>query len=277
LAACVLVLTPAAKAQDGQFFDSNGVQIHYIDQGEGEPVVLVHGFAGSAEALAIRELIVAAGYRVIALDCRGHGRSDKPHDPQQYGLEMVRDVVRLMDHLDLDRAHVAGYSMGGLIANNLRAVNPDRLLTATLGGYGWPDSQEALSWNRDLAAALDQDDLGPLLREQTPPGEPLPTDAEVAAMNALVLASNDLTALAAVVRGYGPLLEISADNLRANTVPTLALVGERDPTKSDVERLANVMSHLDVIEIPEATHMTAPMDRKFIENLVAFLDKHRTN
>ena len=103
LLAFVLVVVPVAHAQDaGQFFDSNGVQIHYVDQGEGEPVVLVHGFMASYaswDATAIMETLQAAGYRVIALDCRGHGESGKPRDPQRYGLEMVRDVVRLLDYL----------------------------------------------------------------------------------------------------------------------------------------------------------------------------------
>ncbi len=282
LLAFVLVVVPAAQAQDaGQFFDSNGVQIHYVDQGEGEAVVLVHGFVasyvGNWEAPGIMEALGTAGYRVIALDCRGHGQSGKPHDPQQYGLEMVRDVVRLLDHVNVDRAHVVGYSMGGLITNNLRAAYPERLLTATLGGFGWPDSQEAVSAFREIAAALDNNDLGPLVRGLTPPGDPEPTEAAVAATNAAVFASNDPMALAAVVRGFEPLLQISADNLRANTVPTLALVGERDPLSADVERLAGVMSNLDVIEIPGATHMTAFSDGVFIENLVAFLDKHSSN
>ena len=59
------------------------------------------------------EALGTAGYRVIALDCRGHGQSGKPQDPGQYGLEMVRDVVRLLDHLNVERAHVVGYAMGG--------------------------------------------------------------------------------------------------------------------------------------------------------------------
>ena len=77
-----------------------------------------------------------AGYRVIAFDNRGHGLSDKPHDGARYGLEMVRDVVRLLDPLNVDRAHVVGYSLGAVITNNVRALYPERLITATLGGAG---------------------------------------------------------------------------------------------------------------------------------------------
>ena len=285
LLAFVLVAVPAVHAQDaGQSFDSGGIQIHYTDRGQGEPVVLVHGFTasyvGNWEAPGIMEALGTAGYRVIAIDCRGHGESGKPHDPQQYGLEMASDVVRLLDHLNVDRAHVVGYSMGGLITNKLRAMHPERLLTATLGGAGWTgeNTEEAgdISF-RELAEALDNNDLGPLVRGLTPPGAPEPTDEAIAAVSAALLGINDSKALAAVARGFEQLSQVSAENLRANTVPTLALVGDLDPLIEDVERLAGVMSDLDVIEIPGATHMTAVGDGLFIESLLAFLDMHRSN
>ena len=265
LLAIVFVLAPAAHAQDARQFDANGVQINYVDQGTGEPVVLVHGFTMSLDpawkAPGIVAALNSAGYRAIAMDCRGHGASGKPHDPQRYGLEMASDVVRLLDHLSIERAHVVGYSMGGLITNKLRVMHPDRLLTATLGGSGWrgENVEGAGTFTfRELAEALDNNDFGPLVRALTPPGAPEPTDAAVAAANATLVASNDMRALAAVVRGFPALAQVSAQNLRANTVPTLALIGDRDPLIEDVERLAGVMANLEVIEIPGATHGTAP-------------------
>ena len=114
--AVVLVAVPSVHAQEaGQFFDSNGVQIHYVDQGEGEPVVLIHAMLETLEAWTdspVESGLLDAGYRVLAFDVRPHGQSGKPHDPTKYGIEVVRDVVRLLDHLALDRAHVVGYSMG---------------------------------------------------------------------------------------------------------------------------------------------------------------------
>ena len=193
---------------------------------------------------------------------------------------MATDVVRLLDHLNIERAHVVGYSMGGLITNKLRAMHPERLLTATLGGAGWAgengEGAGAISF-RELAEALDHNDLGPLVRGLAPPGAPEPTDAVIAATNAALLASNDPKALAAVVRGFADLSQISAENLRANAVPTLAIVGDLDPLSADVERLAGVMASLDVVEIPGATHMTAFSDALFIESLVKFLSKHSGN
>jgi pimeloyl-ACP methyl ester carboxylesterase len=112
------LVTGSGRAEEG-FFNSNGVKLHYVTEGRGEAVVLIHGFTGSAEMwgqkapgrCAVWEKL-AKHYRVIALDCRGHGKSDKPHDPARYGAEHAEDVVRLLDHLGIKKAHVVGYSMG---------------------------------------------------------------------------------------------------------------------------------------------------------------------
>src|SRR3954452_21225039 len=88
-----------ARAED-QFFDSKGVKIRYVVEGKGEPVVLIHGFTQKIETGWSKTIkTLAESYQVIALDCRGHGKSDKPTDPKMYGRELGEDVVRLMDHL----------------------------------------------------------------------------------------------------------------------------------------------------------------------------------
>jgi pimeloyl-ACP methyl ester carboxylesterase len=100
----------------GEFFEANGVRLHYVVVGHGTPVILVHGLAfNHAAEWKLPRIFqrLSQQYRVIALDNRGHGKSDKPYDPAQYGLELVDDVVRLMDHLGIARAHVVGYSLGG--------------------------------------------------------------------------------------------------------------------------------------------------------------------
>ncbi|MBI3838057.1 MAG: alpha/beta fold hydrolase, partial [Planctomycetia bacterium] len=102
LALCALLLTTARTFALDDFFDSNGVKIHYIVEGQGESVVLIHGFTASIQPQWGLPGIIKAlskDYQVIALDNRGHGRSDKPHDPKQYGAEMINDVIRLMDHV----------------------------------------------------------------------------------------------------------------------------------------------------------------------------------
>src|SRR4051812_31554365 len=106
-----VLLWSGARAEE-KTFDSNGVKVAYLDEGQGEPVVLLHGFGASSEEmwtkmpLATTQFVSALkGYRVLAVDFRGHGKSDKPHDPKMYGAEMAEDVVRLLDHLKIKKAH----------------------------------------------------------------------------------------------------------------------------------------------------------------------------
>ena len=123
--ALFLVIMPSlALGQDkykDEFFDSKGVRIHYIEQGAGEPIVLIHGYIGTAEGMWVAIGVfqqLARNYRVIALDCRGHGQSDKPHEVKQYGREMALDIVRLLDHLKIRKAHIVGYSWEAVLRQN---------------------------------------------------------------------------------------------------------------------------------------------------------------
>src|SRR5208282_1322320 len=99
----------------------------------------IHGFGANLDMQWVLPGVaraLAKGHRVIAYDSRGHGKSGKPHDPKAYGVQMIEDPVRLLDHLKIKKAHVIGYSMGAMIAAKLLAAHPDRLLTVTLGGAG---------------------------------------------------------------------------------------------------------------------------------------------
>jgi pimeloyl-ACP methyl ester carboxylesterase len=281
LMALVLVGAPSSLAQQagGVSFDSNGVPIHYVDKGRGVPVVLLHGFTGSYtrhwETPGVMAALEKAGYRVIAMDCRGHGQSGKPVDSSQYGLEMVGDVIRLLDHLKVERANVVGYSMGGAIANQLLVKYPGRLLTVTLLGAGWEgeDLEVLRSQMLALADGFAKGDASVLIRGVRASGENGPTDAEVAALNASMFARNDPQVLAAVARGLLPLFEISGDSLRATTLPVLAIIGEHDRGLAAVKRMAGVVRGLQVVEIPGASHATSV--RPAAEPLVAFLNRHR--
>ena len=105
----------APAAPPDQFFDSNGVRIRYVEQGQGPAIVLMHGYTGTLDRHFIANGVFAnfaKDYRVIAMDLRGHGKSDKPHDPNAYGETMAGDVVRLLDHVKIPRAHVLGYLLG---------------------------------------------------------------------------------------------------------------------------------------------------------------------
>jgi pimeloyl-ACP methyl ester carboxylesterase len=270
-----------AAAQDGkagvqdQFFDSNGVKIRYTVQGEGEPVLLIHGFTVNIEkqweAPGISKAL-ARNYRVIALDNRGHGKSGKPHDPKQYGMEMVKDAVRLLDHLKIDKAHVVGYSMGAMLAARLLASYPERLRSATLGGAGaLPEKAEALAFFDQLATSLEQGKgFGMLIEALTPAGQPKPTPEQLKAIDAFLTAANDTKALAAVVRGFKE-LTVRDQELKANKVPVLALVGALDPLKAAVDDMKERTGNLRVVVIDGADHMTAFARPEFVKELQTFL------
>jgi pimeloyl-ACP methyl ester carboxylesterase len=136
----LLVLAVGMAVLRADEFDSKGVRIHYEIKGEGEPVILIHGLYASAAANwnlpGVTEKL-ATHFQVIALDNRGHGQSDKPGGEDQYGPEMAEDIVRLMDHLKIQKAHVVGYSLGGMITLKLLTLHPERVKSAVLGGMGW--------------------------------------------------------------------------------------------------------------------------------------------
>ena len=121
-------------------FDSAGVKIHYTIEGKGEPVILIHGLYSSGRmnwGVPGTTAELAKGFQVIALDNRGHGQSDKPQAEGEYGVKMAEDVIRLMDHLHIAKAHVVGYSLGGMIAMKLVTLHPERVSSVVLGGMGW--------------------------------------------------------------------------------------------------------------------------------------------
>jgi pimeloyl-ACP methyl ester carboxylesterase len=277
VALCALVVS-AARAADDQYFDSNGVKIHYIVQGQGEPVILVHGFTASIPVQWQMPGIVSKlskDYQVIALDNRGHGKSDKPTDPAKYGAEMVGDVVRLMDHLKIDKAHVVGYSMGGFMTGYMVSKFPDRLLSATLGGAGWaePDGELEQTLN-ELADSLESGKgIGPLIVRLTPADMPKPTEEQISSINQMLLLTNDPKALAACARGMKG-LAVPEEKLKANKVPTLALIGDRDPLKAGVDLLEDRMSNLKVSVVEGADHMTTFTNPKFVNDLKEFLAAH---
>src|SRR5512138_3562067 len=138
LVIAILLGVPATGVSQDRYFVSDGVRIRFIDQGTGEPIVLLHGLGGSVESWSTVGILqdLSRDHRVIAFDARGHGKSDKPHDPRQYGRQMALDVVRLLDHLGIPRAHVVGYSLGGMLTSQLLTLRPDRFITATLIARG---------------------------------------------------------------------------------------------------------------------------------------------
>jgi pimeloyl-ACP methyl ester carboxylesterase len=274
---CGLLLTSAlGRAEEGSF-DSKGVKIHYSIEGEGEPVLLIHGFAGTPQVQWVLPGIVRAlakDHRVLTMDVRGHGRSDKPTDPKEYGPKMVEDAVRLLDHLKIKKAHVVGYSMGALITGKLLASHPDRLLSATLGGAGvLPAGTKLPPFVDELADSLEKGKgIGPLLIALTPPDKPKPPEALIQQLNRMLVGKN-AKALAAVVRSWKD-LTVSKEQLKANKVPTLALIGSDDPLKESVDLIKDDLANLKVVTIDGGDHFTTFASPKFVEELRKFLAEH---
>lgn len=146
-----------AEPESHYFTASDGVRIHYLTDGtDGSPVVLVHGFTSSAQGnwynTGIAPLL-ARNHRVISIDMRNHGESDVVSE-RQPGI--VRDVLELLDHLELDRVHMHGYSMGGYTTLAVLSHAPERLITASVGGAGVSDfpNNDAPDADFDWPAAL---------------------------------------------------------------------------------------------------------------------------
>ena len=272
LAASAAVAAP----QHGSFL-SNGVKIHYIMEGEGEPVLLIHGFSASAMMNWVLPGVfanLAKHYHVIALDNRGHGGSGKPHEVEKYGPEMVEDSIRLLDHLKIDKAHIVGYSMGGFITEKLLVTHPERVISATVGGAGWSREDDDHAIIDQIAKSLDEGNgIAPLMKALTPPGHPVPSDEQIKARNQLIMANNDAKALSACIRGMLN-LQTTKQQLEQNKVPVLAIIGELDPLKKGVDNMTGVMANLKVVVVPGGDHISTFQSPKFTEALNEFLTEH---
>ncbi len=262
--AIVLAPLAAVAALDpvhGTFTASDGVKIHYLEAGKGSPVVLIHGFSGSAEgnwfANGVAEAL-SKNHRVVAIDCRGHGQSEKPHDPAKYGPQMAKDVLEMMDHLKIDKAHVHGYSMGGGIVTQLLVAAPQRFITASYGGSGVPEVEERY-------------------REQVPKDEPGPDRQESEASAKLSSrADRDADALAAVRQYPWKEGERGAIDLTQIKIPVLAINGQFDGPNFKTHRMKRELGNFKAVVLPGKSHLTAIMagyiPPQYIDSLVAFIN-----
>ena len=261
----------------GAFFEANGVRLHYVEAGHGTPVILVHGLGANHVGNWMLPRVfqrLARRYRVIALDNRGHGKSDKPYDPAQYGLELVEDVVRLMDHLGIAKAHVVGYSLGGFITLKLALRHPERLLSAAPCGAGWSaNPAEELKLLYSLSDDLEQGrGIMALLKWLQAPKKALPTPA-LWFINRMTCLLNDIKALSCLLRN-SPALVATESEVRGNVVPCLAVVGGNDHMEVFAQQMAAAMPNLELLVIPGCDHFTTLLSRKITPALMTFLDRH---
>jgi pimeloyl-ACP methyl ester carboxylesterase len=242
-------------------FDSDGVRLHYEVQGpeNGRPIVLVHGFASDYRLNWVgtrwQEALTTDGFRVIGLDCRGHGHSDKPHDEAAYAVDvMAADVIRLLDEVEVDRAAYLGYSMGGRIGLEVLLDFPSRITRAVLGGIG---AAGAIEHAAQIAHAF---------RIGEPTDDPV---ARTFYNFASSRPTNDLLALAACISGLRP--ENRPDRLAKIRTPILIAVGDRDEIAHGAAELIELIPTARLFTIAGRDHMSAVPAREFKQAALDFL------
>lgn len=242
---------------------SGDIEIAWYEAGnpDGIAVLLIHGFASNAHVNWVFpgwfKTLDQAGYRVIALDNRGHGESGKPHDPEAYRPElMAADAAGLLESLKIKSAHVIGYSMGARISAFLSIARPDLVRSVVFGGLGlgmvegvgdWDPIAEAL-----LAPSIDDvsDERGKMFRafaDQT---------------------KSDRQALAACIRAARTL--VSREDLARLAMPALVGVGTRDDIAGSAQGLAHLIPHARPLDIPNRDHMLAVGDKVFKAGVLKF-------
>jgi pimeloyl-ACP methyl ester carboxylesterase len=244
-------------------FCNGAVEIAFLDEGEGEPIVLVHGFASSKEVNWVgpswTKTMTGAGRRVIALDNRGHGGSTKLYDAADYHMTvMAEDVRALLDHLQIERADLMGYSMGARIIAFLALKHPHRLRSLILGGLGIK-LVEGAGLPDSIADALEAPAIGDA---KDPVGRMFRAFADQT--------KSDRRALAACIRGSRQVLP--REEAARIEVPTLVAVGEKDPIAGAPEALASLLPKGQALKIPNRDHMLAVGDKVFKAAVIEFLN-----
>src|SRR3982075_2765078 len=247
-------------------FHNGAVEIAYLDEGDGDPILLVHGFASTKNVNWVYPTWVSElkknGRRVIALDNRGHGDSAKLYDAREYEIAtMAGDVSALMDHLDIERADVMGYSLGSRMTAVLAQRQPQRLRSVILGGIGI-GLIEGGGPGENVAAALE----APSLEDVTDPvGRTFRAFADQT--------RSDRRALAACLRGSRRLL--AREEAAAINVPALIAVGTTDEIAGSAQALGEIIPGAQVLDIPNRDHMRAVGDKVYKAGVIDFLSRRK--
>jgi len=247
-----------------QSFDSDGVTIAYTDQGEGDPILLLHGFASNVRVNWIDtkwvSYLLRENRRVIAMDHRGHGQSEKLHDSALYGAPiMAEDACRLLDHLNIARADVMGYSMGARITAFLSLAHPERVRSAIFGGLGY-NMVRGMAGTGPIASAL-----------EAPSVDDVTNDTARTFRVFAEQTGSDLKALAACIRSSRD--PLSPDDVARIACPVLVAVGTDDVVGGSATGLADLIPGAEALEIAGRDHMKAVGDLSYKHSVAAFLAK----
>jgi pimeloyl-ACP methyl ester carboxylesterase len=242
---------------------ADGLRIAYETSGEGDPVLLIHGFASSRvqnwRATAWYKTMNDADYRVIAMDCRGHGDSDRPQDPSFYSYDkMAGDLRAVLKALDLASAYVVGYSMGGHIGIELLMSDSQAVRKLAIAGVGERYLRGQFDARFEIAAAVLEPDIDRI-------ANPVAKGFRAFAGQP----GKDRVALAACMRGDRK--AYSAAELARATRPVLVVCGEKDETSGAPGPLAAAFADGRAVIVPGRDHMSAVGDKVTKEAVISFL------
>jgi pimeloyl-ACP methyl ester carboxylesterase len=256
-----LAFAATAAADEDKYADFNGVKIRYIDRGKGEPIVLLHGGTSNLESWVRTGVVqnLEKDFRVIAFDARGAGKSDKPRDPSAYGRQQALDVVRLLDALQIKRAHIVGFSLGGSTVAQLLTLHPERFLTATqVAAAGRSPAAANDPRIEQEAAEIEKDCISrSRIHRQAPPNAK-PTE-EVYRQRAEACRSDpnfNQYSTAASLRGYRD-QAVTPEQMKAVKVPTLGIVGTLDHTLKEMQQLNTLRPDMKLILLDGVSHTGA--------------------
>ena len=243
------------------YFGSNGVRIFYEEHGAGAPVVLIHGFGVDARLQWGETGLIAflaPRFRVIALDCRGHGRSERFYDSDAYAMRnMSRDVLNLLDYLQIDRTLLVGFSLGSRVCFEIMTTHPERCRAAVLSGFG-PDNASSDAERREqLASAMLASDLSSISEYQR------------RIRRAIVEAGNDPGALAACIRCDTDIPRLFT--VTPISVPVFFVRGAKDHVAGDPGGLSGYFRESRVLAINNNGHASVVADPRFHIAVAGFL------
>lgn len=252
--------------------DSSGISLTFSDQGTGPIVILMHGITENASAFSPLIKLLSPRFRVIALDCRGHGDSDKPRDPSAYGRNMVKDVRNLLIHLSIDQAYILGTSMGAEIALRFTTEYPECVTKLVVIGSGWSGEKESSNYTTVGQTLKQHHSFGPWIKETGGMGYFSPDSIGIATADSM-LKGQDIDALSSVFLGMPEIIHLSEQDISDISIPVLAICGELDEERPALEKMTDKVRNLSLNIIPDKGHMDVGEDPNYYILIDQFLSK----
>ena len=258
------------------FFKNDGIKIYYEIKGEGPPVVMIHGFAMTLGTTWLPRCVnsLKKNYLLILLDCRGHGKSDKPHEDSYYGPKMTEDVIKLMEHLSIEKANFLGHSNGAHMIFWLLLDKPEIFISAILGGFTLPivkDDEERLKYTEANKKVIEA------FRAESP--EQIKDPSFRSYCQFTEKSGNDLLALASVIAGNIKKLSDPRSSLaqmkkslKKIKTPVMTVIGSGDMIPGDKTLAAQLIPDACHFQIQGKDHLSLLRDSKFHMVVKAFLD-----